>query len=72
MKGLCSRGERSGLPRRASGGRWGARRARSRATARPGSGEREPEEGEEKEEREVAVGSCLILPNSADPLAASG
>lgn len=65
-----------GQPSSASGGGRGARGARSRATARPGPGALEPEEGEEEEEeqekKEAAASSCLILPGSADPLATAG
>lgn len=56
----------------------GARGARSRATARPEPRAPEPEEGEEEEEedevenQEAAAGSRLILPGTADPLAAAG
>lgn len=74
-KGLCSRGGGPGLPSSASGGGRGARGARSRATVRPGPRAPEPEKGEEEEEEEkeeAAAGSCLILPGSADPLAAAG
>lgn len=75
-KGLCSRGRGPVLPSSASGGGRGARGARSRATARPGPGALEPEEGKEEEEeqekKEAAASSCLILPGSADPLATAG
>lgn len=57
----------------------GARGARSRATARPEPGAPKPKEGEEEEEeeedevenQEAAAGSRLILPGTADPLAAA-
>lgn len=73
-KGLCSRGRGPGLPSSASGGGRGARGARSRATARPGPGALEPEEVEQEDDEKeaAAASSCLILPGSADPLAAAG
>lgn len=57
--------------RRRAGGARGTQQSHSPA----GAGAPEPKEGEEEEEEEkeeAAVGSCLILPGSADPLAAAG
>lgn len=57
--------------RRRAGGARGTQQSHSPA----GAGAPEPKEGEEEEEEvkeEAAAGSCLILPGSADPLAAAG
>lgn len=58
--------------RRRAGGARGTQQSHSPAGARAP----EPKEGEEEEEKvvkeEAAAGSCLILPGSADPLAAAG